>query len=297
MPNSSEEFEQLVPGCWFSAAGREVYLIIKDKFPLKQSDSLTTFRETFHGFVKGGQSLSDAILMANDKGGGKETCEIFKKLCLNIMENPKKRSLTLRTTSDAPTGLFGASSAAFGNLKPCQKLNTVFQIADCFRSKDVTRVGLGLMIEYKSARDYREGLLERFKTLKQFRINLAALMSPFVRNYSMPRSPGSEEFVELRHYFFGDLLDFYTVPTFAPLDLNEDTFKDVIVDLEDSPSKKRSDSPGAIGRRILRMKSARLNDGKINPRVAHAVQNLVMVSATLIYYSCCEMCLCTCPRL
>lgn len=267
-PNNEADLKKIVPNQWYGLTGTNVfvYKASKDESQMKSDNHKSLLADI--------PVVSRSPLLFDVDRSLDSVRTEFVTLCMKMMVEPISRSLNSRVTSFRQSYSFvAASSAKFCNEASYRDGLTQTQMSRLFGGQNVPRIALALMVHMNIVYSYRHDLLSDLNFLKQFRTNLASILSPFVRQVEVDES-------KINHYFFPDCLDYLEKPEFDLLELSDEERSQLTIFEEPAKTKKPSNTPFSRMEKVVTdSKNARFkNTGKLAPRVAKCMKNLHKVS-------------------
>lgn len=208
------------------------------------------------------------------------TKQVYLKLAKSMMDNHRTRTLEQRTSYiGTPIALLAGSSARFGLTpdKPRDNMSSIGR-AGFFRAVNISRMACGLMMATNAADRYRTDFIEDHEFIDQFRDSLAYKISPHVLPCKIPLSPGAASLVDIDYYFYPDCINLHYKPAYCLADISGEELSNLVVFEE--PAKKTRTGQLTLSSVVAGTQSAdwaKLDDGKLNPRIAKALETLVMV--------------------
>jgi len=293
IPKTEVEFQKFFPKEWFNTVKAEDFL--KERVAKVSDRNKEVAAGTRKNLDKAKEADVDQVkaLFPEKKVAGsqllKEALEQFSQIVLYMIDHHEKRSIWDRISEEhlgKPIGMISASAAEFGDKVARRKSPRQTDVYRVYRGTELTRLALGLLMEKNLKLSYRSELLEEHQFWRQLRVNLASILTDFVRSDVVGLQRDGKNY-----YFFSDGL--YTeAPVFKrPYFSEEDRGgqsedEEVIVESnedEKESRKRRSkmlklNTVEELQQVLFDSPLIKLPDGKLNPRVVKAGVMFLKVS-------------------
>jgi hypothetical protein len=197
-PQKIKDFQNMVPPEWWK-------LKLDDVMKLAMNGDTDAYRK-----IVGDLDMEvDELLL----GDFTDRADLFKgilNLCQKMVSSHSSRTLDDRTTNvGSAEAIAGASGLVFCPEPTIKGKGKVVYA----KGNQVPRLACLALVESSLASRYRNELLINQPGLQRIRESMAAIISPHVKPTSITM-PGTEEPIEIEHYFFSDGINAEEEPSF-----------------------------------------------------------------------------------